>query len=93
MGTVPKNNIVPAVDERSARVELAALYRIVQHMGWPKRAEEGIVGRTLIACPMPLFSVAMQLYFSALNEGRGGQDLAAICAVVEGLAGIRRERK
>ena len=46
-----------------------------------------------LRCPMPLFSVATQLYFAALNEGRGGQDLAAVCAVVEGLAGIRRERK
>ena len=43
-----------------------------------------------LRCPMPLFSVATQMYFTALNEGRAEQDTAAVCAVVESLAGIRR---
>ena len=41
-------------------------------------------------CPMPLFSVATQMYFTAFNEGRAEQDTAAVCAVIESLAGIRR---
>ena len=43
-----------------------------------------------LRCPMPLFGVATQMYFTALNHGRGEQDTAAVCAVVEDLAGIRR---
>ena len=43
-----------------------------------------------LRCPMPLFGVATQMYFTALNHGRGAQDTAAVCAVVEDLAGIRR---
>ncbi len=43
-----------------------------------------------LRCPMPLFGVATQMYFTALNHGRGAQDTAAVCAVVEDLAGIKR---
>ena len=43
-----------------------------------------------LRCPMPLFGVATQQYFSALNNGRGAQDTAAVCAVVEAAAGIHR---
>ena len=43
-----------------------------------------------LRCPLPLFSVATQMYFAAFNEGRAEQDTAAVCAVVESLAGIRR---
>ena len=43
-----------------------------------------------LRCPLPLFSAATQLYVTALNEGRGGQDTAAVCAVVERMAGIER---
>lgn len=51
-----------------------------------------IIGRfaAQLHCPMPLFSTAAQLYVTALNEGRGEQDLAAVCAVVERMAGVRR---
>jgi 3-hydroxyisobutyrate dehydrogenase-like beta-hydroxyacid dehydrogenase len=45
-----------------------------------------------LRCPVPLFSAATQLYFAALNQGRGPQDLAAVCAVVEAMAGVRRDR-
>jgi 3-hydroxyisobutyrate dehydrogenase-like beta-hydroxyacid dehydrogenase len=44
-----------------------------------------------LRCPMPLFSVATQMYFAALNNGRADQDTAAVCAVVEGLSGITRQ--
>ena len=43
-----------------------------------------------LRCPMPLFGVATQMYFIAQNHGLGAQDTAAVCAVVEDLAGIKR---
>lgn len=43
-----------------------------------------------LRCPTPLFNAATQLYYAALNNGRADQDTAAVCAVVEGLAGIHR---
>lgn len=43
-----------------------------------------------LRCPTPLFNAATQLYYAALNNGRADQDTAAVCAVVEELAGIRR---
>ncbi len=43
-------------------------------------------------CPLPLFAQSAQLYNAAIGQGRGNQDMAAICAVLEGLAGIQRDR-
>jgi len=40
--------------------------------------------------PMPLFAAASQYYFAAVGQGRGDQDCAAVCAVSETFAGIRR---
>ena len=42
-------------------------------------------------CPVPLFAQSAQLYNAAIAQGRGGEDMAAICAVLEGLAGIKRK--
>ena len=41
-------------------------------------------------CPVPLFAQSAQLYNAAIGQGFGKLDMAAICAVLEGLAGIRR---
>jgi 3-hydroxyisobutyrate dehydrogenase-like beta-hydroxyacid dehydrogenase len=41
-------------------------------------------------CPVPLFAQSAQLYNAAVGQGRGKLDMAAICAVLEGLAGIAR---
>jgi 3-hydroxyisobutyrate dehydrogenase-like beta-hydroxyacid dehydrogenase len=41
-------------------------------------------------CPVPLFAQSAQLYNAAMAQGRGKLDMAAICAVLEGLAGIER---
>jgi len=41
-------------------------------------------------CPVPLFAQSAQLYNAAIGQGRGKLDMAAICAVLEGLAGIQR---
>ncbi len=41
-------------------------------------------------CPVPLFAQSAQLYNAALAQHLGAQDMAAICKVLEGLAGIER---
>ena len=42
-------------------------------------------------CPTPLFTAAVQFYYAGVAQGRGGQDTAAVCAVLEKLAGIERK--
>ncbi len=45
-----------------------------------------------IGCPTPLFSSTEPLYKAAMEQGRGAQDTASICAVLEDMAGLP-ERK
>lgn len=54
-----------------------------------------IIGRFAegLAFPTPLFTLASQYYFGAVGQGRGEQDTAAVCAVVEGLGGKVRGEK
>ena len=42
-------------------------------------------------CPTPLFTASAQFYYAGVAQGRGGQDTAAVCAVLEKLAGIERK--
>ena len=42
-------------------------------------------------CPTPLLSAAAQIYTAALAGGRAKQDTAAVCAVLEEMAGIKRK--
>jgi 3-hydroxyisobutyrate dehydrogenase-like beta-hydroxyacid dehydrogenase len=42
-----------------------------------------------LSCPTPLFAASAPLYAAALAAGRG-QDTAAVCAVLESMAGVRR---
>jgi 3-hydroxyisobutyrate dehydrogenase len=42
-------------------------------------------------CPTPLFSAAVQFYHAGVAQGRSEQDTAALCAVLEKLAGIERK--
>lgn len=44
-----------------------------------------------LGCPTPLFTATLPLYFAAAAGGRGGEDTASVCAVLESLAGIPRE--
>ncbi|HEX9584504.1 MAG TPA: NAD(P)-dependent oxidoreductase [Gammaproteobacteria bacterium] len=44
-----------------------------------------------LGCPAPLLSAAAPIYTEAQAEGRGRQDTAAVCAVLERLAGFSRE--
>jgi 3-hydroxyisobutyrate dehydrogenase-like beta-hydroxyacid dehydrogenase len=41
-------------------------------------------------CPVPLFAQSAQLYNAAMGQGLGKLDMAAVCTVLEGQAGIDR---
>ena len=44
-----------------------------------------------LGCPTPLFDATAPIYAAALAQGRGGEDTAAVYAVLEKMAGIKRE--
>jgi 3-hydroxyisobutyrate dehydrogenase-like beta-hydroxyacid dehydrogenase len=44
-----------------------------------------------LGCPTPLFAAAAQLYAAALAQGRAKEDTAAVCAVLEAMAGLKRQ--
>jgi 3-hydroxyisobutyrate dehydrogenase-like beta-hydroxyacid dehydrogenase len=43
-----------------------------------------------VGAPLPLFSAAVQLYARALASGMASEDTAAVCAVLEQMAGFQR---
>ncbi|MEJ0079021.1 MAG: NAD(P)-dependent oxidoreductase [Alphaproteobacteria bacterium] len=43
-----------------------------------------------LGCPTPLFSACEPIYRAALSTGYGEQDTAAVCAVLEEMAGVKR---
>lgn len=45
-----------------------------------------------VACPTPLFDLSGTLYKSALAMGRGAEDTAAVCAVLEKMASLQRPK-
>jgi putative dehydrogenase len=45
-----------------------------------------------IGSPTPLFDATTPLYNRAMADGRGAQDTAAVCTVLERMAGLRRAR-
>ncbi|MEI7531664.1 MAG: NAD(P)-dependent oxidoreductase [Betaproteobacteria bacterium] len=44
-----------------------------------------------LKCPTPLFDVTHQLYYATLNQGLGQKDSASVCALMEKLAGVKRD--
>ncbi len=48
---------------------------------------------TGLDCPLPVFAAAAQLYYAGAAQGRQGQDTAAVCAVLEDMAGHKRPPK
>ena len=42
-------------------------------------------------CPLPLFAAAVQPYLAAMAQGHAKKDTAAVCAVLENLAGVERK--
>jgi 3-hydroxyisobutyrate dehydrogenase-like beta-hydroxyacid dehydrogenase len=49
----------------------------------------GVIGEFAVKLnfPTPVFNLASQYYYAAVAQGRGAQDTAAVCAVVESLGG------
>jgi 3-hydroxyisobutyrate dehydrogenase-like beta-hydroxyacid dehydrogenase len=45
-----------------------------------------------VGCPTPLFAATAPIYAAALAMGRQSEDTAAVCAVLEEMAGARRRR-
>jgi L-threonate 2-dehydrogenase len=46
-----------------------------------------------IGCPTPLFTATEAIYDTALSSGYAMQDTAAVCAVLETMAGVKRRGK
>ena len=45
-----------------------------------------------IGCPTPMFSATLPVYAAALKSGHDEEDTAAVCAVLEKQAGVKRKR-
>ena len=43
--------------------------------------------------PTPLFSATLPVYSAALKSGHGNDDTAAVCAVLEAKAGVKRRKR
>jgi 3-hydroxyisobutyrate dehydrogenase-like beta-hydroxyacid dehydrogenase len=46
-----------------------------------------------IGCPTPLMSATLPIYAAAMATGHAMHDTAAVCAVLESMAGVKRRRK
>ena len=57
---------------------------------WQKDMD--VIGRfaQAIGVPTPLFSATLPIYAAAMSTGHAAHDTAAVCAVLEGMAGVKR---
>jgi putative dehydrogenase len=57
---------------------------------WQK--DMAIIGQfaTALGCPTPLLNATMPLYAAAMANGHAADDTAAVCAVLEKMAGLER---
>ena len=57
---------------------------------WQK--DMSIIGAfaTELDCPVPLFAASGEIYTATMAQGHGIRDTAAVCAVMEGMAGVIR---
>ena len=46
-----------------------------------------------LGCPVPLFAATRPVYNAAMASGHAMEDTAAVCAVLEELAGVKRGKK
>ena len=46
-----------------------------------------------LGCPTPIFDATVPVYAKALKSGHAEHDTAAVCAVLEAMAGVRRGKK
>jgi putative dehydrogenase len=44
-----------------------------------------------LGCPTPLFSATLPVYAAAMSTGHDAHDTAAVCAVLEAMAGVKRK--
>jgi L-threonate 2-dehydrogenase len=45
-----------------------------------------------IAVPTPMFNASKAIYAKALRSGHSAEDTAAVCAVLEKMAGVKRTK-
>jgi putative dehydrogenase len=45
-----------------------------------------------IKAPTPMFNASKPVYLKAMKSGFGAQDTAAVCAVLEKMAGVKRDK-
>ena len=45
-----------------------------------------------VGCPIPMMEATLPIYTAASNQGHGDHDTAAVCAVLEKMAGVTRAR-
>jgi 3-hydroxyisobutyrate dehydrogenase-like beta-hydroxyacid dehydrogenase len=60
---------------------------------WQK--DMAVIGEYAAAagCPTPLFSATLPIYAAAMSTGHGPHDTAAVCAVLESMAGVDRKAR
>lgn len=60
---------------------------------WQK--DMSVIGEyaAMLGCPTPLFSATLPIYAAALSNGHGADDTAAVCSVLEAMAGVKRKSK
>jgi len=46
-----------------------------------------------IRVPTPIFNATKGIYIKAMKSGLGGRDTAAVCAVLEKMAKVRRRKR
>ena len=46
-----------------------------------------------IGCPTPMFDATLPVYVAAMKSGHAEHDTAAVCAVLEAKAGLKRKRR
>ena len=47
----------------------------------------------MLGVPTPMFDATKAIYVKALKTGHGDEDTAAVCAVLEKMAGLKRGKK
>lgn len=57
------------------------------------RKDMGVIAEfaNSLCCPTPLFSACVPLFNAAVASGHGEEDTAAVCAVIEAMAGLPRD--
>ena len=47
----------------------------------------------VLKCPTPMFDATVPVYKRAMRTGHGEHDTAAVCAVLEAIAGVKRRKR